>query len=664
MLAAAVSRSPPGRITSRGKFLAGGSHADGPDRSLRDSLTHQLGVLARAVNRTPGRTRLYLLAGGMVLVIVATAAMQVRLNAWNQPFYDAIERRDLPEFLRQLWVFFVIAGILLVLNVAQTGANQLIRVRLRELATTDLIGNWMTRKRAARISRAGEIGVNPDQRIQADAQNLTELTTDLGVGLLQSTVLLASFIGVLWILSQGIVIPIGGRDITIPGYMVWAALIYALSGSLVSWRLGTSAGAARGRPLRPRGGFPLRAGAGVGARRRHRAQQRRGRQPARARSEPRHPRRGAAADRLRAGAADLGDRGLRLGGARLPDRGGGAGVFRRAAELRRADDGGRRLQPGAAVAALVRRQHRRDRRLAGDAAAGDELPPGAARARRRRGGRRASSSGARTRRAASGSMRCGSRPATAAPASTPPLLEVGPGERVLIHGKPSSGRTSFFLAIAGLWSAGSGRISVPPDAEVAYLTQRPFLPSGTLRAALAAGGGAHGDEALRAVLGRVGLDNLAGALDTAARWDRELGLGEQERLSYARLLLERPKWLICDEGLDPVDEASREALLSILADELAESAVVNISQRREPKDFYGRTAELVASRAGSAEGLGSRIECSILPTFTVVCGGWNVAGKWLESGLPLFNRGLIVKGGARGRSFRSTRWSRRDRGRS
>ena len=84
----------------------------------------------------------------------------------------------------------------------------------------------------------------------------------------------------------------------------------------------------------------------------------------------------------------------------------------------------------------------------------------------------------------------------------PPLLEVAPGERVLIHGKPGSGRTSFFLAIAGLWSAGSGRISVPPDAEVAYLTQRPFLPSGSLRAALARGRRARTtDEAMRAALG-------------------------------------------------------------------------------------------------------------------------------------------------------------------
>ena len=185
----------------------------------------------------------------------------------------------------------------------------------------------------------------------------------------------------------------------------------------------------------------------------------------------------------------------------------------------------------------------------------------------------------------------------------PPRLEVGPGERALILGKPGSGRTSFFLAIAGLWSAGSGRIGVPPDAEVAYLTQRPFLPSGSLRAALSANDAEHSDDELRAALKRVGLDDLAGTLDTVARWDRDLGLGEQERLSYARLLLARPKWLICDEGLDPVDEANRQTLLSILAGELAESAVVNISQRREPTDFYGKVVELITSslRGGASE---------------------------------------------------------------
>jgi putative ATP-binding cassette transporter len=177
----------------------------------------------------------------------------------------------------------------------------------------------------------------------------------------------------------------------------------------------------------------------------------------------------------------------------------------------------------------------------------------------------------------------------------PPRLEVRPGERVLILGKPGSGRTSFFLAIAGLWSAGSGHIGVPPDREVAYLTQRPFVPRGPLREALISGSKPSRDDELRASLRRVGLDSLADSLDADARWDRDLPLGEQERLGYARVLLARPKWLICDEALDPLDEASRRVLLSILADELADTALINISQRREPPVFYGKEAKLVTS---------------------------------------------------------------------
>ena len=133
----------------------------------------------------------------------------------------------------------------------------------------------MSSKRAARISRAGEIGVNPDQRIQADAQHLTEFTTDLGIGLLQSSILLVSFIGVLWMLSQGVVLHDRRPGLRIPGYMVWAALLYAVSGSLVSWRVG--------RPLVRLGADRYAREAefrsrwcAARARRGHRAQQRRG----------------------------------------------------------------------------------------------------------------------------------------------------------------------------------------------------------------------------------------------------------------------------------------------------------------------------------------------------------------------------------------------------
>ena len=563
-----------------------------------DSVKHQVGVLLAAVNRSPGRATLFVLTGAIVLVIVATAVMQVRLNAWNRPFYDAIERRDLEEFLRQLGVFFMIAGALLVLNVAQTGFNQLIRVKLRERATTDLIGNWMTRKRAARIGRAGEIGVNPDQRIQADAQTLTELTTDLGIGLLQSTVLLASFIGVLWVLSRGVVIPVGGHDLAIPGYMVWAALLYALSGSLISWMVG--------RPL-----------VGLGTERYAReADFRFALAQGSERAEGIALSNGEA-DALRDLEARLGTLlatliGLARARVRLTWVTAGYGWVGLVFPIVVAAPGyfAGRLSFGELMmvvgafnqvqqalrwfvdntgsiadwrAALLRVMNFRQALLELDAVeAGAGLIE-----------RREDAEGRFTLDAVCVETRHG------CVALDPPRLEVEPGERVLILGKRGSGRTSFFLAIAGLWSAGSGRISVPPSTEVAYLTQRPFLPRGSLREALTSDGPAPSDDAVRAALKRVGLDNLAGSLDMAARWDQDLGLGEQERLGYARLLLAPPKWLICDEGLDPVDEASRETVLSILAGELAETAVINISQRRDPASFYGKVVRLVTFPSGS-----------------------------------------------------------------
>ena len=102
----------------------------------------------------------------------------------------------------------------------------------------DLLAQWLSPARAFRLSQAGDIGANPDQRIQEDARRLTELTTDLGIGLLQSTLLLLSFIGVLWVLSDRMVLAMAGYPFVPQGYMVWCALIYAGLASFVSWRVG------------------------------------------------------------------------------------------------------------------------------------------------------------------------------------------------------------------------------------------------------------------------------------------------------------------------------------------------------------------------------------------------------------------------------------------
>ena len=207
------------------------------EEGIRD-LVHQCREFFTALWRSPGRRSLAFLIVGMVLVICATAAAQVGLNAWNRPFYEAIAERKFPTFLEQLLVFTVIAGCLLVLNVAQAWLREMIKLNSREWLTRDLFGEWLKPGRSVRLARAGEVGVNPDQRIHEDARRLTELSAELGVGLLQASLLLLSFLGVLWSISGALQIWICGVSFRIPGYMVWCALLYAASGSWLTWRVG------------------------------------------------------------------------------------------------------------------------------------------------------------------------------------------------------------------------------------------------------------------------------------------------------------------------------------------------------------------------------------------------------------------------------------------
>jgi ABC-type uncharacterized transport system fused permease/ATPase subunit len=201
-------------------------------------LVHQLREFLVALWLSPGRRSLAFLMIGTVLVICATAAAQVGLNAWNRPFYEAIAERNFFVLLYQLLVFAAIAGCLLVLNVAQAWLREMIKLRSREWLTRDLFAEWLKPGASTRLAGAGEIGINPDQRIHEDACRLSELSADLGVGLLQASLLLLSFLGVLWSFSGALDIWICGISLRIPGYMVWRALLYPASGSWLTWRVG------------------------------------------------------------------------------------------------------------------------------------------------------------------------------------------------------------------------------------------------------------------------------------------------------------------------------------------------------------------------------------------------------------------------------------------
>src|SRR5262249_36345504 len=211
--------------------------------AAKDELAPQVWMMIKTFWGSPGRNKLTLLGAGICIVVSLTAYAQIELNDWNKPFYDALSLKDFAGFLYQLLIFAKLAGALLALNVAQAWLREMSKLQLREGLTHDLFDQWLVPKRAFRLSTAGEIGENPDQRIHEDARHLVDLSTDLGIGLLQSTLLLASFITVLWTVSEGITFTLGGVSFGLPGYMVWFALIYAGIASFASWRVG--------RPLIP-----------------------------------------------------------------------------------------------------------------------------------------------------------------------------------------------------------------------------------------------------------------------------------------------------------------------------------------------------------------------------------------------------------------------------
>jgi putative ATP-binding cassette transporter len=169
------------------------------------------------------------------------------------------------------------------------------------------------------------------------------------------------------------------------------------------------------------------------------------------------------------------------------------------------------------------------------------------------------------------------------------------GERTLVTGPSGSGKSTLFRAIAGIWPFGDGSISIPANASLMMLPQRPYFPIGSLHAAVVYPGEADsfGPDRVREVLGQVGLPQLASRLEEEAHWNRMLSLGEQQRLGLARALLHTPKYLFLDEATASLDEPSEAALYRLLTDKLPAATIVSIGHRSTLNAFHQRNIVLV-----------------------------------------------------------------------
>jgi putative ATP-binding cassette transporter len=565
-----------------------------PDEIANSGLVSQVGMMVRALWAAPVRNTLFWLSGALFLVVAVSAYGQIRLNDWNKPFYDALSRHDFEQFLVQLGVFAVIAGALLVLNVAQRWLGETLKLRLRQGLANDLIQNWLQPGRAFKLSLSGPMGVNPDQRMHEDARHLTELSADLGIGLLQSSILLVTFVAVLWSLSNDFVFHLGGRNLAVPGYMVWAAIIYSGSASLLSYWVGrnlvdrNAQRYAREADLR----FSLvRVNEHIDAIALSGGEA----------DEERHI-------EIEVTAVLAATARLVTGLTNLTWITAGYGWFTLVAPILAAAPlyfagnisfGGLMMASGAFIqvqsslrwfvdnfstiadwrATLLRVAS--FRRAIIDTDVLHDLA-----------GRIAYEAGD------SGQIRIEDLE-IASPAGCTMLEEkkvrIEAGERVLIVGETGTGKTLLFRALAGLWPWGAGRVVHPKGEELLCMPRTPYIPPGTLREILAYPSKTEAFEApaYANALVRLKLDRLVPMLDSFERWERELNEDEQQTLAFARVVLHAPPWVLIDEVLDSLDADARLGILDIFAKDLQHTGVIHIGRAAAADQVFSRVLHLI-----------------------------------------------------------------------
>jgi putative ATP-binding cassette transporter len=564
------------------------------------SATAESHTLLRSLWRSNHRLRITIMVAGIAATLTANMVGQVCLNEWNGSFFDALQQRNLAALGHGLFVFGAIIATLLVLVVAQTWMQSMLKVRLREWLTHHLLDNWLVPGRAYRLGLAGQLGVNPDQRIEEDTRKLTDLSASLGVGLFQATLLLISFIGILWALSSHLVFVVNGTSFTIPGYMVWCALAYALIGSLLTWRVGrpligmNAELYAREAALRfalvrvneSAESIALCGGEGDERRQLNENLDRvistmRGLTGALSRltwitsgygwiaiivpilvAAPGYFHGGLTIGGLMmvVGAFNQVQTSLRWFVDQFPSIADWRATLRRVSAFKAAVDKVDRID--AAVETIALKRH----------------PEGLLEF----DGVSVLLSDGRV-------------------VISEATVEIKRGERALIVGESGAGKSTLFRALAGLWPWGSGTILLPDPARMMFMPQRPYLPLGTMRAALTYPDppDAFSTGQIDAAIKRVGLADLLPALDHAERLDKNLSLGQQQMIAFARLLLHSPAWIFLDEATSALDELSQRRVMSIFDRELHDATVVSIGHRPGLEQFHTRVLHLVRTPLGA-----------------------------------------------------------------
>lgn len=570
--------------------------SDEPGSPVARRFFRDLMRLALPYWREGGRWRPRLMTGLLALLIVVQVALAIRLNVWSADLFDALERRSTEHAMAQIGIFALILLGMMATNMGHLVVKRYLQLDWRRWLTARILGSWME---DARHYQAGLIPgdhANPDGRIAEDIRVMTEAAVDLASTLFYCILLLITFVGILWSLSGWFVI--GG--VSIPGHLVLLAFIYAGIGAVVAFVLGRPLVSATDSRQNKEADFRFEL---VRARES-------GEAISIARAEA--PVRARLGFRFETIALAWKEQSVSL--ARLIAFSSGyaalAGVFPILVGTPRFLDGsltlGRLMQSAQAFQQVT----------AALSWPVDNLPRIA---EWRASVERVLSLEEAVQIVAVEAARTGETAIdldrapgpwlgvddlwVAAPDGTAMLsaldLRVERGERVLIDGDAEAAAT-LFRVLAGIWPWGRGHVYLPADSGMVAIGRRAFLPEGTLRNALALPDPlmAGQDEAVIEALQMAGLERLTDRLDREEDWVDALSGAEQQRLSFARLLLLRPDWVLLGDATDALDGPSADAMIRLLEVHLPGAAIVVIGDHPGSAETFNRRLTLNRSSGG------------------------------------------------------------------